>query len=554
MADRSTLTANEGSEKHAIVGIIDDEVAFLNQRFQNKLGGTRIQSLWNQNGCLSESKDGNVLRKAQIDEYIERCRTARVSYPVAEERLYYELNLPKLARATSHATHVLDIAAGENPAMVSDDDHRDIVAVALKQPQSRFSDTSGRWLIAQVVDSLTFLLIEANHTAQHTSKTQRSLVVNLSFGNLAGPHNGSSMLESAIDHLVANISAYPYLSQVSVFIAAGNQRQTQCTARTDLAKKIQQTATFRWKVLPDDMTPSFLECWFPERFNIAHLVGSIASPCGKTLDFQVGSGDNRWALNDKATGLPVGFVQVLRSEHNANGNRPMLLIAVSPTGVVHENVSPPVGHFGGETPRSSPGIWEIRLACARQDESIAVDAWIQRDDTLVGNPSTSRQSYFDDPNYKRTDALGYPIETDSDDENRYVSVYNTINSIATGREPSSVGAYRLKDSKEVFYSGRKRRAKSNSRLSGGGGKGAMPSVMGIGEDSVACPGVIAAGSRSGSSTVLGGTSMATAHATRVAAARVNSVIHSYGLLIPLFGEQETKKRRRLQQLRKSFKQ
>jgi len=491
---------SKNAEKHAIVGIIDDDIAFLNKRFQDKTGGTRIHALWNQSGCMDELGGDNVLRKSDIDGYIKHCENDSATYPLMEERVYHDLQLSKL-------------------------------------------DTSGRWLSVQVVDALNFLLIEANRIAESSNDFPRSLVVNLSFGSLAGPHNGSSMIESAIDHIVSNINAYPFLSQVSVFIAAGNQRQARCTARTTLKKGDKNPTTFRWKVLPDDLTPSFLEIWFPENFDLNHLKGRIKSPRGETLKFKTSGHDDCWVLVDDKN-RTIGFVQAVQAANNAAGNRPMLLLAIAPTRAAHKNVAKAVRKTAFTDATTAPGIWEITLACVGKADKVEVEAWIQRDDTLDGNPIAARQSYFDDSNYERTDERGYAMKVDPPDSNSYITRYNTINSIATGRESLSVGAYRYRSSEETRYGGLKKQPKINSSTCSG--KGYIPEVLGVGEDSVACPGVLAAGTRSGSSIALGGTSMAAAHATRVAAANVKVVMKSYGMAVAVSGDQARSKNRRLQ--------
>ncbi len=505
---------DDESDLRPIVGIIDDGVAFLNQRFQDASQGTRIQVLWDQNSVADDdkvasndaevsthgAKHGRVFLKRQIDELIQECYDGDATYPSMEERIYAREKIRGLTRTVSHGTHLLDVAAGANPQTVPPDHDQEIVAVQLPQPDRQFSDTSGNWLKISAFQALQFILVAANQVSlmnrpMRPNRVERDLVVNLSFGNMAGPHDGSSVLEQGIDFLIESAPELANLKSLSVHIAAGNQRQAQCHAKTKVSKD--NPATLNWRILPDDSTPSYLEIWFDDEADVRNLSIEIKPPVSTTVgdvrdtEFSVGAGLCH-VLKDGNTGTPVCTYLSLPKEKNATGDKTLVLLAIAPTSL------------GSSTTHAPAGVWDIVIS-NRSITPYKVSAWIQRDESRSGSPIRGRQSYFDDPLYARRDALGYPTNHDHPQEG-YASQTDSINAIATGEQVTTVGAYRYSGRETVDYSGYKNELADDERVD--------RFIHAIAEDSLTCPGVIAAGSRSGSRIALNGTSVANAVATR----------------------------------------
>jgi hypothetical protein len=98
-------------------------------------------------------------------------------------------------------------------------------------------------------------------------------VINFSFGNVAGPHDGTSDLEQAIDEIIRKRRE---IARLEVVIPSGNSHLARLHAqitfdaeapedqadRSDGNRGAYQ-ADLNWRVLPDDRTPSFLEIWLP---------------------------------------------------------------------------------------------------------------------------------------------------------------------------------------------------------------------------------------------------------------------------------------------------
>ncbi len=486
------------TESPPIVGLIDDGVAFLNQRFQTRSGTTRIQYFWDQNHS-DEHPIGRIYSHDIIDELIGECYEGSESYALMEEIIYRREGMSDLIRAVSHGTHILDTAAGGNAMNIETSQQQELLVVKLPKVERRFSDTSGIWLKVSVVEALQFLLSSANVVAGRQGKS-RDLVVNLSYGNLAGPHDGSSILERAMDYLIESGADLPFVNEVSVHVASGNQRQARCYAELNIESNFPQV--LRWRILPDDATPSFLELWIEDTVDLSDLEITVKPPVDASLiqgaeRFVVGKGECR-VLEDNNTGFAVCSYVSLPKGINANGDRPMVLIAVSPTNT-NTNANKK------SNARAPAGVWSVEIHNNNTNRNCQINAWIQRDENTFGDPIRGRQSYFDDPDYKRTDAMGYPVGPEVTQAG-YVQLHDTVNGIATGKLTKTIGAYRYSGRTRVDYAGLpKDNGKASSKIH----------VDAVSEDSMTCEGIIGAGTRSGSRVALNGTSVATAHATRL---------------------------------------
>ena len=82
------------------------------------------------------------------------------------------------------------------------------------------------------------------------------VAVNVSWGTFAGPHDGTSVLEAAMDELIDLEGG-----RLQIVIPAGNAYQSRTHVNTTLSKN--QSITLDWRGQPDDLTQNFLEVWIP---------------------------------------------------------------------------------------------------------------------------------------------------------------------------------------------------------------------------------------------------------------------------------------------------
>lgn len=489
-----------------VTGIIDDGLAFGHERFR-RLAGTRVSSIWNQDGPFGPPAGffyGLELRKEDVgvspglDTRMGACTHAGI---LDEDELYrvtrhlrYEWSghKPLAARAT-HGTHVMDLACGYDEATAPAT--RPIIGVQL--PVRTTADTSGGSLTRYVLDGLRYMLGRAQGVP---------LVVNLSYGLISGPHDGSSILETAIDELIQlrNAAGIPF----AVVLPAGNNYLSRCHARFELRTNARRM--LRWRVQPGDSTPSYLQIWLPHNAPAAGpgIRIRMRSPSGELSAWVARGGMAEWRIGGQLIGL-ISFHDTM----TPGRNRHMIAISLAPTATLRSNwqVAP-------------AGNWDIEIE-NQGPQALTLDAWIQRDDTPIGYPSRGRQSRFEDPNYRRFTLGGR--ERERDNAASYVKRDGTINSIATGRRTIVIGGYRRQPAVRSYFSELPSLVPGKYSASGplvdppaGQPRHRRgPDAMAVSEESMH-RGVLAAGSRSSSATHMRGTSLAAPLVTRLIARRM----------------------------------
>lgn len=493
-----------------LIGVIDDSIAFAHERFRTGTS-TRIWYFWDQQVPSDDSGRwdyGREIRKETmpdgIDDLLGRCKHGEV---IDEDEVYRKaghLNFADsghkpLALRGSHGTHVADLACnppvGEGP----------IVAVQL--PIATTEDTSGATLKPQAFDALLYMLDCAD---QHSGKDPLPLVVNLSYGMYAGPHDGQGLLEQAIDHLLDSCNTGSKTPVLQVVLPAGNSHLLRCHAAFSLDAKAKAPVPeeedpsirlLHWRVLPDDRTESFLEIWYPEN-RANDLAASVTAPTGLATGWFDLNTSFEW---QDAAGRVMGQIQFYPPP--LGSKRGVIRIALAPT-----------AGRGGSLTGVPSGIWQVRVENRGASAIADIDAWIQRDDTVHGYRRGARQSYFDDPEYARFDPGGRPIEDDNHlaTKDSYVKRQGTFNAISSG-------------TKSIVASGLIRQNWKPSPYSASGplyppGRDVPnkrgPEVMAGSDDSPSHNGILAAGSRSGSCVAMRGTSVAAPQVARLVAQNI----------------------------------
>lgn len=476
-------------DRRVMIGIIDDGIAFAHDRFRRG-GGTRFEYFWNQDGPPTPTPPwfgyGLELEKALpvtgMDARMAQCTHAGI---VDEDQVYrltrhlrYGITSHKpLAARAAHGTHVADVACGQPPATANN--LRPIIGVQL--PVAMTADTSGGSLAGYALDGLRYILNRAQNIP---------LVVNLSYGLVAGPHNGGSILEQGIEQLIAlrNQARSPF----SVVLPAGNSFLSRIHARVRLPAPPPRSR-LTWCVQPDDKTPSFMEIW-PQG----------PGPCPASVRVTTPTGIQSPWINPGEVWVWIAggavLAEVVYFDLPGPGrDRPMIFIALAPTA------------SDDAAPTAPAGEWIVQL---RANSATVLRAWIQRDDTPFGYPQRGRQSYFVDPRYERRDESGRDLELDQ--PGSLVRRYGTLNALATGGRPVVVGAYRRKERQLSNYSagGPVIRPARGAPWQDG------PDVVAAGDDSAIHRGLAAAGTRSSSVILMSGTSVAAPQVTRLIADRM----------------------------------
>jgi len=482
---------------NAVVAVIDDGLAFAHQRFRDASGATRVRYFWNQDDPQTTASYpfwGRELDNNAIDALLAASTHSGV---VDEDALYRSATQQLAARRRRHGTHVMDLACGMDPPKVAPTSPY-IIAVQL--PRSVVEDTSGAKLTPVVLEALHYILRRADDIAALENTTQLPVVVNLSYGLIAGPHDGSAPLEAAIDQLIALRPA-----PLRVVVPTGNAYLARCHSEFRLPKPGTNPAIeeLRWRVQPDDRAGSSMEIWlpFPTTAPPPTVQLRVTTPTGATSPWIGPGGTWPWPS--------LGNVRFYANYPIAPpGSRQHIVLTMAPTAALDPAL----------TPVAPSGTWRVEVRY--NGTPIVMHAWIQRGDTPFGYPLRGRQSRFDHADYLRFNRVGVlkkPVgalnEDDIPPQSRVVR-RGTINAMGTGRQAVVIGGFRRSDYAASRYSG------SGPIVSPPGIVGPWrvgPDATAVADDSVALHGVLAAGTRTGSVFAMDGTSVAAPQITRLIA-------------------------------------
>lgn len=421
-----------------VLGLIDGGLALVNAAFLDARGRTRVKHFWRQDSCYggpwpAQTHHGSghlPLDPARagptppdmgyghaLDQAAFNAAMARLTRPggtLDEDALYRHFQLWDLARPVSHGTHVMSLAAGSAiPQMPHHDAASRCELVAVQLDWSNILDTSGGALNVSVLDALMYILARCAPSAQ--------VVVNISWGTLAGPHDGTSVLEAAMDQLIAL-----YAGRLQITVPAGNAYQSRTHANDTLQPG--ESVTLHWRTQPDDHTQSFLELWFCDPALPDELVRDVCisvQPPGHGVAMEalpVGSGGVWPSAQDPQCAL-------LFPQHSALGRQgTCALLALAPS--------------FSHNPRATTapfGVWHITLT-NRGLNPLVFDGYVERDDVALGQPTGARQSYFEDEHYDTSGNLGSFVDDPANPTP--IRRSGNFNSLATGRNTVSVGGTR----------------------------------------------------------------------------------------------------------------
>jgi hypothetical protein len=378
----------------------------------------------------------------------------------------------------------MDVACGLDPGDVTTHSPR-IIGVQL--PSAVTADPSGGQLAPYVIAALIYIIRRADQVAAKEGTGALPIVVNLSYGLNHGPHDGTSLLERAIDAITQLRRAS---NAFTVVLPVGNSQLTRCHARFSLDPGAARTLP--WRVLPDDATPSFLDIWLPANAQTNQVEVEVKTPVGTTLGVaREGDGLLSWA-----SGCTAFYP---KSPGGAMRNLIWLALLPTTTQSATDDIAP-------------SGTWRVAVSNVGS-QALDINAWIWRDDTPMGFPIRGRQSRFDDPDYERFDDHGRLNESDTGPS--YVKRDGSINGIATGRDTVVMGGWRHRgaDIAAAPYS-----ASGPILAPVTAVPPPRPDAAARSEHSDACHGILAAGTRSRTVVAVDGTSVAAPQAARVISA------------------------------------
>ncbi len=469
-----------------VVAIIDHGCPFAHKQFLKRNGQqmeSRVRHLWDQEPSLTvkriDNQDGTYayvsgkpreeywygqesfgygseLTTKEMNKLIAACITSPAE--VDEEAVYQAARYDTLESRFSHGAAVMDIAAGHINPLLEDfgaapdaASAADIIFVQL--PRDTVADTSGGSMTKYVLDGLKYIL--------DLTIGAKQVAINLSYGSMAGPHNGSSLLERAMDAMILDARNATPPRDVQLVLPAGNHHLSRGHGAQSVSKTT-SPATFHWQIQADTRTDNFLEIWYPKA--ASGIAVKLTSPSGKFGGTCLINGHVNMVERGKT------IAAIVHKDVHPLGDGTVALLAIGPTFAHHEIAA-------------EHGVWTVEVS-STQDGDIALNAWVERNDALV-RTWQGTQSELVLPN--------------GDDIRK-----TTGNSLAHGRVPYVVGAYTKATSEMSPYSA------SGPNLNGN----QWPSGVAVGDESPLLPGILVAGSRSGTLVRASGTSVAAPQVTR----------------------------------------
>ncbi|MEH6631748.1 MAG: hypothetical protein V7776_13010 [Halopseudomonas aestusnigri] len=501
----------EGTAK-VVIGVIDDGIAFANRRFQSALGSSRVDFAWVQDGDVAPGSDvafGREYTRAQIEGAIAEHTNTQGS--TDEAALNRALGLTDSKRVmpnsldnkAAHGSHVLDLAAGADYDQHAPEELEEDRIITVQVPAAVTWDTSGMGLDMFILSGVHYILERADHIAPGLP-----VVINFSYGVFGGPHDGTALLEKAIDEIVA--ARNERIAPTSVVLPAGNhylERSHAVVAEENFLEEPAGSCDLPWRVQPNDRTSSYLEIWMPkENYDEGDVEVEVIPPGGIASQKLSGVAGTAVVLNQ-------GIRAIARLSYDRHtplattDERGRFMLTLAPTEVRNDadiSVNP--------LKPAPSGMWKVRLIkTSTKAMSEPIHARIQRDASPFGYPALGRQSYFDDPAYQVYGAMG---KLELDDNRSIVKRSGSYNGLATGGEPIVVGGHVESTGQPSVYSGNQPANVGYPASSIG------PLVSAESDRSPVFRGIQATGVRSGVSVALDGTSVAAPIITR----RVASII------------------------------
>ncbi len=327
-ANRYAPLPKQTGGKGVLVGIIDFGCDFAHQNFIDKSGKTRLVKFWDQ----TATTNGNDVPYGRLFAASDINKALKSTKP------YDALGISLFTGA--HGTHVMDIAAGNGrgsgaPGVAP---AADLMFVQLSTSNIPWDgpDVVGRNFgdSVNLVEAIRYIFDQAG---------KKPCVINISLGTNGGPHDGSTLVEKAIDGMLLE------KPNRAVVIAASNSHDDGIHAAGNVPAY--GTHDLSWLVDGNDFTENEMEIWYK---GSDQLSVELIDPAGQSL----GTVEPNETGQVKDTN---GHVQVVISNrlHDPNNK---------------DNV------IGIWLKERNTGNWTVRLI-NHTSKSTHFHAWIERDDS-----------------------------------------------------------------------------------------------------------------------------------------------------------------------------
>jgi hypothetical protein len=393
---------------------------------------------------------------------------------IDEDNCYADAGFTRLAAQQSHGAHVMDLLAGSmplssrlgpvgerrdppswNPA-TDPASYADVDVVFVQYSDDCIKDATGVWLPAYVPAGIRYIMSFADPNVIDR------VIINLSWGPTTGPHDGTALLEAALNALVAQYNGTPGYPQLDIFLAVGNSFLTEEHV-TFTADAQHPDVEWTWRLPPDNSVLCFAEIWMDSAQTPSVTLTSPSGVAVPVASPVVTLGDKMYLLDVGATVAAPG---VVAAEH---------------------------GDYTVKVSGLGAGA-EIHSYAARTDPNMGV---------ITG----AKRSYFVDAGWEKTRSASASCKFENgefDKAGSLISRLGTLNGIATANVGSvhvAGGFVVLGGRKSLYSSAGPARGNPATRRKG-------PDYVLPCDESNALGGVLAGGTRSGVVFRLIGTSTA----------------------------------------------
>jgi subtilisin family serine protease len=492
--------------KGVVIGIIDDGCCYAHWNFLRNGPASRILYIWDQ-GRLTGSpiwtRPPPTIPPGLPYGY-ELINTAAVAVPpldaalknhtgangvIDEDAVYEEIDFRPYSTvehrpfiASTHGTHVMDIAAGNGRGLFSREGvapAADIIFVQLPREQVF---EGGPALSQCIADGVAYVFERAKKLEAALGKPVPA-VVNVSYGNYVGPHDGSSLMETTFEHLLA-------VPDRAIVVSAGNGFAAHCHAKGKVTPST--PASLHWLVEPFNESMSLVEIWYTGPSDVDFYL----TPPGATQRLgPVQAGNPRYNIVD-GNNNNVGYIDHIGTDPGNSDNQIVVVLNATWDGTIP--LAPVVPPTTPKAANAPTGTWVIAMEkpvpvpAATASKAARFHAWIERNESLPGDPMRRRQSRF----------------ADNEAHPKF-----TVTGYATGVSTIAVGAYKTATAEMAEYSacGPSRPSTKNPK------RRTKPEICAPGAGDARGRGVRSASTRFALDTRMGGTSASAPHVAGLAA-------------------------------------
>lgn len=191
-----------------LIAVLDSGITYARPEFRRADGSTRILALWDQSLEPREGLPGppeGFYEGAEFDE-------SRINLALAQSDANGRFEVVPSLDVSGHGTAVAGIASGQGTTLNDFGVYRGVAPAAeliVVKLGSGTSDSGGYSQTADIMRAVTYVLRKAGEFG-------RPLVINLSFGNTYGPHDGSSLLERFLDNAAE-------IGRTAICVGSGNE-------------------------------------------------------------------------------------------------------------------------------------------------------------------------------------------------------------------------------------------------------------------------------------------------------------------------------------------